>query len=239
MTGGSQLLQELVYDTIDRFIPGIVSLVVWSICAGSNLGSIADWLFRGSIALKQSAFIQSATLLSFAYVTGHLISPVGSFFHSRILAVVFVREFDLLRQIIAEPDGPHPRSIGMFYRAELLREYGNDLAKLSASQGRQHVYRCYDLIRLMDPTIGSRLAKMRAQYRMLEGIYVAFGAAILITLFSYFVGSKGPEQTVVLLFGTLVLLLISLWATVRFFLTYQWAVINEYFLLKEKAGAPS
>ena len=100
----------------------------------------------------------------------------------------------------------------------------------TGAQYRQATYIWYDLVQLSSEPSNSRLGKMRAEYRMLEGLYTAFALTLPIYL-GWWVSTRGAVKTELLLIATAGFVL-SCWSAVRLFQTFQRSVINEYYLTR-------
>jgi hypothetical protein len=83
----------------------------------------------------------------------------------------------------------------------------------------------------------AKLGKMRAEYGMLEGLYVVLVIAIPINLTFWFVTERGLDLVLLCLAaGGFVVIA---WSAARTFRTFQRAVINQYYLLnKDQAAKP-
>ena len=185
MSAISKLAREYILDIHGRLIPGFVAALVWPICAGANLGSFLYSLYSGSTALRHSSFALILTTLVASYVIGYFTAPLSGWLHSWVLPILFPTQFNVLRRIILNADVAYSNALRDFYLSQMRLTFGDDFQTAPSSRYRQNVYVRYDWLRGFDPTVGVELEKARAEYRMLEGLYVTFGIGTAIALLAW------------------------------------------------------
>ena len=225
------IIPQLYYDILGRIIPGAVAIWLWVLAANGQLAALLLHPYSGSQTLSGSLLVLLATWSIAAYVIGHLLSPISAMIHTRILARYLPSYFNILQDAVSVSAKGYPPSIRSFFADEAANLYGKDTVSRgvpSAAQYRQATYIWYDLVRLRSVSSGSRLGKMRAEYRMLEGLYVAFALTVPIQVCWWLI--VGGDFSLELLAASLCGFILSCWSAVRLFQTFQRAVINEYYL---------
>lgn len=225
------IIPQLYYDILGRIIPGTVVIWLWVLAVNGNLAVLLSDPYTDSKTLSGSLLVLVATWLIAAYVMGHLLSPISGMFHTRILARYFPSYFNVLQAAVSSSAKGYPPAIRRFFADEAAMLFGKDSVKQevpSAAQYRQATYIWYDLVRLRSESSSSRLGKMRAEYRMLEGLYTAFALTVPIQVCWWLiVGGAFRVELLIVSVGGFIL---SCWSAVRLFQTFQRAVINEYYL---------
>jgi hypothetical protein len=232
----TKVIPEVSYDVLGRMVPGIAAIWVWSIAAGTTFAALVVNVYAGSTTLSQSVIVLVATLLLAAYLIGHIISPISGFFHSRILPYLFPSYFAVLADAAGyDGKGAYPSAARAFFQKEIHRLFGETTP--TQSQYRQATYLWYDSVRMDSDSAAAKLGKMRAEYGMLEGLYVVLVIAIPINLTYWFVTERRLDLVLLgLAAGGFV---VVAWSAARTFRTFQRAVINQYYLLnKDQAAKP-
>jgi len=231
----SKIIPEIYYDLLGRVIPGLMALWIWCDALGYDWVTITVGIYVGSKTLSESVFVLVVTTLLMAYLVGYLIGPLSNFVHSKVLAKMFPSFFNVLKDASSNGPNQYPTEFREFFRNETSRILRTATETASASEYRRITYLWYDWVRITDPTAGTRLAKIRAEYRMLEGLCVVFGTAILGYVTSVWLISKAIDWGFII--GcTLVTIILVLNAS-RLFQTFQWAVINHYYQLKNSSSS--
>ena len=230
----TKVIPEVFYDVLGRLVPGIAAIWIWSIAAGTTFAAFVTNVYAGSTTLSQSVVVLVATLLLAAYLIGHIIGPISSFFHSRILPYLFPSYFAVLADA-ARYDGKrgYPPAARAFFQNQIHRLFGETTP--TPNQYRQATYLWYDSVRMDSESAAVLLGKMRAEYRMLEGLYVVLVIAIPINLTYWLITGHGPDLSLLcLVAGGFV---VVSWSAARTFRTFQRAVINQFYLLNNDQGA--
>jgi hypothetical protein len=231
----SKVIPEIYYDLIGRLVPGIIALVLWPNAMNLDMVGMVFSLYAGSSVLSKSVLIFGLTILAIAYAIGHLVSPISATAHSRLLPRLFPSNFRVLKDAAERGKNPYPHKISIFFNNEASAVFGNGDRQPSASEYRRVTFLWYDWVRLKNPSAGTRLAKMRAEYRMLEGLYVVFGATLLLCSVVFLLKWSGRDAHpphVAFVIANVIALLISTWAAARMFQTFQFSVINHYYQIK-------
>ena len=234
----SKMIPEIYYDLLGRIIPGTIAVWTWPRALGIDAMSALVGMYGGKTSptvLSESALVLAITILLAGYLIGHFISPISSFVHSKILPKLFPAYFRVLYDAVTNKRNPYPPAVRDFLNEEVLRMFDVHAEKATPSEYRRATYLWYDWIRLTDPTAGTRLAKMRAEYRMLEALYVVFGGTLILhavpTLLLPYRSRLAVDWELVIV--SLAALIIAVWSAVRLFRTYQWAVVNHYYQIKQ------
>jgi hypothetical protein len=232
------IIPQLYYDVLGRIIPGSVAIWLWILAVNGHLAVLLGDPYAGNKSLSGSILVLVATWLISAYVIGHLLSPISSIIHSKILARYFPSFFNVLQGAVSAGTKSYPPAVRKFYANEAAELFGRDSARQeapSAAQYRQATYIWYDLVRLRSDSSSSRLGKMRAEYRMLEGLYTAFALTVPIQVCWWLIvgGTFRVELLIVSIGGSI----LSCWSAIRLFQTFQRAVINEYYLTSALVGS--
>ncbi len=224
-----KLIPQLFYDVISRVIPGVVALVLVAAAMGSDLGALVVGPFRGAPALQQSALFLGIGLIGASYIAGAMISPVSDFYERYVVGGLLPRSFWLLPGALA-PGSHYPAPMQRF----LLRELGltEESRALAAARFRGALFVWYDWLRVWQPQTGSRVEKIRAEYRMFGGVAVGALAATLI----HVARAAAFGATLQPLFAGLGLLLFlfASWGMARMFRTFERSVVNQYYVSKEE-----
>lgn len=234
----AKIIPEIFYDLIGRVIPGSVAIWVWSQAIGTDPVQVVANAYGSSKSLSESAFVLMTTLLLISYLIGHLISPLSSLMHTYFLAKLFPRYFRALEDAISGKHNRYPAAARDFLTQEIASLFNIDSDSISGSEYRRATYLWNGWIRLANPTAGTKLAKMRAEYRMLEGLYVVFAiAGFLYPLSRWLIPTElrgGTNWAFVI--GIAIAFALAAWSAARSFRTFQWAVINHYFQIRSSAS---
>jgi hypothetical protein len=236
-----KLIPQLFFDVISRVIPGVVALVLVAAAMGSDLGALVTGPFRGAVALQQSALFLGVGVIGASYIAGAMISPVSDFYERYVVGALMPRSFWLLPAALA-PGSHLPAPMQRF----LVRELGlsEESRGLAAARFRGALFVWYDWLRVWQPQAGSRVEKIRSEYRMFGGVAVgAFAAAFIHLVRALAFGA--PLQPLFAIMGLLLFLFAS-WGMARMFRTFERSVVNQYYVSKEEpvraegvpAGAP-
>jgi hypothetical protein len=233
----SKFIPELFYDLLGRVVPGAIAIWIWLYALGIDLTTVLRILFGTAKVLSDSAFVVTTTLMLIAYLIGHLISPISSFMHLQVLARLFPSYFKVLQNAALSSHNPYPSNIRLFFNDEVSRMFREKDRNARSSEYRRITYLWYDSIRLFNPIAGTRLAKMRAEYRMLEGIYVVFTLALILHIML----SWPTRHTISwgFIIGSTLAIIIAGWSAARLFRTFQWAVINHYYHVRSVDSSAS
>ena len=232
----SKIIPELFYDLLGRVIPGVIAVWIWLYALGISLTTALVIMFGTSKVLSESVFVVITTIMLIGYLIGHLISPVSSFMHTQVLARLFPSYFKVLQNAVLSSRNPYPSAVSLVLNDEVSSMFGEKARDASSSSYRRITYLWYDSIRLLNPTAGTRLAKMRAEYRMLEGIYVVFTIALILHVLSLLAGHVISWGFII---GSTIAITIAGWSAARLFRTFQWAVINHYYHLRKADSSKS
>lgn len=228
----TKLVAQLYYDVISRVIPGVMSLVMISSALGRDLGSLVADPFLGAPALRGSPLFLGIALVGAAYMLGQLLAPLSDLYERRVVDDAVPRRY-WVYPAAALDEGEHPAPVRRF----VLRELGGEGegASPGAESIRRVVFLWYDWLRVWRPDAGGRVEKIRAEYRMFGGVAVASLGAISLHLLRALVEASLPSLSFLL--AGLLMAAFSTWGMVRMFRTFQWSVLNQYFVAKE--GAPA
>ena len=233
----AKIIPEIFYDVIGRVVPGLIAVWAWTYAFGTNPAKLSDHMFSASKAFSESVFVQASSILFVAYLIGHLISPISSLMHTYVLASFFPRYFSVLHDAVSSGHNPYPSRTQKLLTLEVVKLFGQSDRKVSEAQYRRATYLWYDWIRLANPAAGARLAKMRAEYRMLEGLYVVLVIAILIYPISrWSIPATSSAVSWTFVIGIAVGLTLAAWGAARLFRTFQWAVMNHYYQLRSSGA---
>jgi hypothetical protein len=229
------VIPEIFYDIIGRTVPGMVAIWVWSLAFDETLGHVLVAPYRGAPALSGSAPVLVGTFIFAGYLVGHLLSAASGFSHTYVLARIFPGYFSVLKNACDASDSRgYPTQQREFFRAETEKALKGSP---TSAQYRQLTYLWYDSARAGSAEMTAKLGKMRAEYRMLEGLYVGLFLAIPLSIGKWIFG--GPVPSYVLLSWVTVGVVISAWSAARTYRTFQRAVINQYYLLRTKISTVS
>ncbi len=235
-----KLIPELFYDIFGRIIPGLVALALWSYAFNFDIAQSVFFFSQGFSALQGSTLFLGLGLLTVAYAIGHLVSPISAWSHSKLLPAISPSNFSVLKEAASKGKNAYPGRIALFFLAETTALFGNADREPSAAEYRRITFLWYDWIRLRDPSAGTRLAKMRAEYRMLEGLYVVFGVTALFALMASIfklIGWTVEPPSMRFDMACVTCFLVAAWAASRLFRTYQFSVINHYYQLRSAEQA--
>ncbi|HET9982979.1 MAG TPA: hypothetical protein VFQ38_05315 [Longimicrobiales bacterium] len=227
-----KLVPQLFYDVISRVIPGVMALVLIAAALGRDLGAMVVGPFAGAPALQGSALFLSVAVIGAAYIVGQLLGPVSDFFERRIASVFVPRSYWLRPEALAR-GGRYPASMRRLLLAEL--ELADDGDAGAGERLTATIFLWYDWLRVWQPEAGARVEKLRAQYRMFGGIAVAafFAAFAHVLVHVLGAGRFAPDFVA----AALAMALFSSWGMVRMYRTFQWSVLNQYFVSRAGAAA--
>jgi hypothetical protein len=229
----SKLVPEIFYDIIGRMIPGLAGLVVWSYVLDADVPRVIQSLYV-SAGASESAVLFGLTAITVAYAIGHLVSPLSAAAHSHVLPQIFPTSYRVLKDAAIGGRNAYPGSIAAFFHEETAALLRTKDGEASAAQYRRITFLWYDWIRLRNPTAGTRLAKIRAEYRMLESLYIVFAVGLVFAALVGIASRLGYSARPVPLLAVLALVVclsLATWAAARLFQTFQFAVINHYYQL--------
>ncbi len=224
-----KLIPQLLYDVISRVIPGVVALVLVAAAMGSDLGALVAGPFRGASALQQSALFLGIGVIGASYIVGAMISPVSDFYERYVVGALMPRSFWLLPGALA-PGSHYPAPMQRFLLREL--DLTDESRALAAARFRGALFVWYDWLRVWQPQAGSRVEKIRSEYRMFGGVAVGAFAAVLIHLIRA-LASGAPLQPLFVIMGLLLFVFAS-WGMARMFRTFERSVVNQYYVSKEE-----
>ncbi|MGE0078105.1 MAG: hypothetical protein AB7S48_09615 [Bacteroidales bacterium] len=224
----TQLLSEFYYDILGRIVPGVVGTILFLKILRYNLKDLINSLFGDISTLTDSQFVLICTVIIIAYIVGHLISPISSMLHSRLFSVIFSRHYNVLFNSISGHKNSYPSEMNSFLQNEVTILFEGSLPK-EKTPYRRTVYLWFDWIKLHNKQLGDKLVKMRAEYRMLEGLNAVFFISIILYLL---VSIKYDFRIDILGLLTFLFAFVA-YTGARSFRTYQFAIINSYHLLKK------
>ena len=242
-----KVIPQVFYDVIARIIPGTVAILALMSASNRKLQDVITILFNGSTELTNSTFVLILTLLVLAFLLGHFISALSDFFLLRWILTKPLRSFfkilqDTLNelcndnlekrvsQLIEDTVGsstPTQEEVTQKPHKEKSKRVEPEVAAF---------YLWYDRVRVLNPDVGSRLAKLRAEYHMRERIAQALLIALLLHILLFIFTSRKPPELIVswnwyFFFFSIGGYLIARIATVKACKTLQRSVISHFFLL--------
>lgn len=225
-----KLIPQLLYDVVSRVIPGVVALVLVAAAMGSDLGALVAGPFRGASALQQSALFLGIGVIGASYIVGAMLSPVSDFYERYVVGALMPRSFWLLPAALA-PGSHYPAAMQRF----LLRELGlsEDKRALAPARFRGALFVWYDWLRVWQEPAGSRVEKIRSEYRMFGGVAVAAFAGLVVHI-GHALAAHGTFQPLFAL-STFLFFLFASWGLARMFRTFERSVVNQYYVSREEA----
>ena len=231
MSEVTQLIPEIFYDVIGRMVPGLLALFLLSVASGVDVVRATNSFYASNSALEESSIVIVGTLLGLEYVVGQLLGALGNMAHSKVLPHVFRQSYSVLYNAVRAGENPYPASVQKFLDSETAHMFQGSAESATPLRCRQVTYLWYDRLRKSDGVAGVKLEKMRAEYKMLEGLYMAFALALVSHVLAGSSSVLGHMaaidwRVVAALAGGFAL---CVWASARLFQTFQWSVINQYY----------
>lgn len=222
-----KLIPQIYHDILARIVPGSAAFFCISFAMSKKMGAILNSLFDGSDALQKSSFSLILALIVLAYIFGH-ITGLFSDQLENLIRKIFPKFFKVLAEII-NGESHYSQKIENFIKEEVGFSEEKDYSK---SKINKNLFIWYDWLRIHAPEAGSRVAKLRAEYRMLSGMAVVMLASFIIhILFNLIMSFKFH---IFFACSTISLFLLFSWANARLYRLFQWAIINQYFAAKSE-----
>ncbi len=220
-----KLLPQLFYDLISRVIPGVIALVLIAHALERDLGNLVSGPFTGAPSLQDSPLFLGIAMVGAAYIVGQILAPVSDLYERRLIGRVVPARYWLFPAAL-QAESPYPAAMRQFLHQEL----GEGMAAGAAKRFTVVLFVWYDWLRVWKPEAGMRVTKLRAEYRMFGGIAVASWFAGILHLFLSLVGAVAFQ--VWFLPVGLLLAVFASWGMVRTYRTFQWSVLNQYYVAR-------
>jgi hypothetical protein len=229
----SKLIPQLFFDLIARVVPGSLAIIMIAIAANIKLGKLITDFWDGAQAIQESGLFLGLGFFLAAYLIGHLISPIGIWIEEQVIRRLFPTYYRVLQDAVLDGSDYSP-SIRNFFMKEMGFKKGMDIRKVPANQYEKMVFVWNDWLQVNNPDVGTRAAKVRAEYRMhSENVVVFFGALVLHLIVTY---EHQGYPNFIFIGAVAIAGLVSLWATARMYRTFQWAVIQNFYSVKTPRG---
>lgn len=227
----TKIVPQFFYDVIARGVPGGVLLIGASLSLGSDVG-VTDIVLTGidTKAEPITSTILLVTLFAFySYVLGHIFEPLGDIitnwdkFKNR-----FEKYLKVLETCVDPDKSELPRNIQQFLATEI------NLSQENLTTNFKHstiLFIWSDWLRLKSADVGSRIVKLRAEYRMLIGLSVVGLSTTTIHLVAA-ASMTNVTFNWLIIAGGLFVFTMGLIGYCRAYKTFQWSVINNYFATK-------
>jgi len=236
----SKIVPQLFYDVIARGVPGGALIAGTSFALGDS-ASIRDIVMVGfsgsntSISVTLSFYI---VLMFYSYILGHIISPVGDWIvEQKIIKLKFDTYFQVLRDSVDPNKSKFPGKIQRYLREE-VGIFEDDI-----KSGDEHsndkftslLFIWSDWLRFKSADAGSRIVKLRAEYRMLLGLSVVGVYTVALHLVCL-VFVEAVSLNIVLIISGILLSWLGFLGYCKGYRTFQYSVINNYYAEKEIEG---
>jgi hypothetical protein len=222
-----RLLPQVFYDLISRVIPGVIGLVLISYALERDLGGLISGPFAGAPALQTSPLFLGIATVGASYIMGQITAPISDLYERHLVSRIVPAGYWTFPAAM-QPESAHTDAFRAFLRRELELQHPD--AALAARRFNAMLFVWYDWLRVWKPEAGMRVTKLRAEYRMFGGIAVSalFAVALHLVL-----GLFGRAQLIPA-FGGIALLVTAFasWGMVRTYRTFQWSVVNQYYVGK-------
>ncbi len=228
-----KLIPQLFYDLISRVLPGGVAIIAITAAVDRKVGKIVIGLLEGIPVIQQSSFFLAMTILTCAYIVGHLIGPLSAFVERNIIAKLFPSSFHVLKNTVSASSGDYLPDMQNFLTNELNKYYRKEgTNEIKDRQYTRAIFLWYDWLRIYNPDVGARITKIRAEYRMYGEITIAMVIAFILHLSAIRWGIRPNWVLIILTFsiGTL-----SLWGLTRMYRIFQWTIINHYYIERNRS----
>lgn len=223
-----KLIPEIFYDLLVRLTPGLVFLSLIAISLGGSPGDIVEAFVKGSVALRGSTFVAVSVLVVAGFVAGHLIAGVSDVVRTKILERIFPKNYSVLEDALGTGLGGYPPAVQEALKKEVQKLYGDE-APAETRQVRRALHLWQDALLRGDKEIETRVRKVRAEQRMLEGVFVASTAALIAYGVRVSLDAGARPVHWLLLGGLAVTAALSAWRSARLYRDYSWAVINHFY----------
>lgn len=227
----SKIVPQFFYDVIARGVPGGALLIGWSFALGSttDVNDIVMTGIEGDPASITSTVVFLVLFAFYAYVLGHIISPVGEWISKSDLVNNRYSDFlHVLRNCVDPEKSTLPKNIQQYIKQELDIDEGNESDNFEYTS---ILFIWSDWLRFKSADAGSRIVKLRAEYRMLIGLSVVGAVTSGLHIVSWIFIKDVKLDLLVILLGPLVFYL-GLIGYCRAYKTFQWGVINSYYAEK-------
>ncbi|MCP4583906.1 MAG: hypothetical protein GY839_20025 [candidate division Zixibacteria bacterium] len=225
----NKIIPQFYYDLLSRVLPGFTLILLFSASLNANVFRHVNQYLDESSALQDSSFAMILFYLLVSYLIGQLLSPLSSFFEQNIVAKLFPKNFNLLKNIITGKDLSFPPEIIQFIEDETNINKDN-LKQEDDTQLRKYIFIWYDWLKIYKPEIGANIVKMRAQASM----HVAITLITLLSIVVYLaaVSLDYVEIDVLHIAFYLLIIFLCLWGTIRTHKMFRWGVISHYYICK-------
>lgn len=223
-----RLLPQVFYDLISRVIPGVIGLVLISYALERDLGSLISGPFAGAPALQTSPLFLGIATIGASYIMGQITAPISDLYERRLVSSLVPVGYWTFPAAL-QPDSAYTDAFRAFIGREL--ELQQPDPSLAARRFHAMLFVWYDWLRVWKPEAGMRVTKLRAEYRMFGGIAVSSIFAVGLHIVLSLVG----QARLVPAFGIIGLLVTAFasWGMVRTYRTFQWSVLNQYYVGKQ------
>jgi len=228
-----KLIPQLFYDLISKVLPGGYALLGITFALDSNVGFLIRDPFISITALSESAFFIGLFLFTLSYLLGQLIAPISNFYERKFVWSFVPEAYKVTAEKILKSDTTYTPAMRQFVRDELEIDEKIILSQSTSIYNEllyKSIFVWYDWLRVWYPDAGARSAKVRAEYRM----HGALASSSILILFIHFIASwlyQFPYNSI-LITSTLSITILSTWGLVRTFRTFQWTVMNQYYVAK-------
>lgn len=232
----AELIPQFFYDLIARLLPGGILLVGLNFAVQADVFAVLLTPFAHIRPLSESFLFLFALTISAAYLVGHLLGPLSRILQHKIVPSIrpLSGSFHVLRSAIMDDNGAYAFDLQSFLAKEL--GYASLAAARQAKEVRYTpaVYIWADWLRLLEPGVGARLVKLRAEYRMHAQLAVAL---ILVLLTHWGAVITGATQPSWLLSGIgAAVVVLSIRNVASSFRNFQWSVLNHLYAEKAIGG---
>ncbi len=222
-----KLIPEVFYDVLARLTPGLVLLALLPMAFDASLGSAVEKVVVGTQGLSESTVVALSVVVVAGFVTGHLVAGVSELVRTGLLERLFPRSYRVLEDALQEGDGAYPAATrqGLVTKIEELFGVEPDLAGRGL---RRALHLWHDALLASDKQIETKVQKVRAEQRMIEGVFVSIGITLIIYLLRVSVDAEARPVDWLFLGGLVVSVLVSGLRAANLYRAYSWAVINHF-----------
>jgi len=236
----SKIVPQLFYDVIARGVPGGALIAGTSFSLGDS-ASIRDIVmvgFSGANASVSATLSFFLLLMFYSYILGHIISPVGDWVVDRdIIKSKFSIYLHVLKDSVDPGKSTFPRKIQKYLR-EQAGIFQDDIDSGKENKNVKFTSVLFiwsDWLRFKSADAGSRIVKLRAEYRMLLGLsVVGVYTAVLHVICSAFIDDV--SLNIVLIVSGIALSWLGFLGYCKGYSTFQFSVINNYYAEKVIEG---
>lgn len=222
----SKIIPQFYFDMIARVVPGVVTLTGISIASETNIihSQIKNIGIEG---LSDSTWFFIFLYFLASYVIGHLLSPFGDLWQRKVLEnIPFLKsKFHLLANAVKRDESPYSDDIIEFI------ESNTDYHRRPKEEHTPTLFIWSDFLRQVNPDVGARLVKLRAEYNM--GASVSAGALVMLMYHGIKVAVSDVSISLPFIAISFLIFVSASLATVNSYYIFQRSTLANYYVIKK------